>query len=92
MHHDTGLCTDSQTVRYYEYGMDCLFVKDGVFSNFGDLYYRLNGTIRYGVRYGAKLALPVQKWPQKGLSSPTLPISKSSILLSRVEATQCFPE
>ena len=106
--------------------------------------YRNYGKIRYGVRYGAKLALPVQKWPQKGLSAPntshfrspvcsshvltphnasmndpeagsglhqlggwhcqcifglrkasprqTPPISTSSMLLLRADATQCFPE
>jgi len=47
----------------------------------------------YGVRYSAKLALPVQSWTQKGhFSAPTPPISTSSMLLSRVDATQCFPE
>jgi hypothetical protein len=28
--------SDGQTVRYHEYGTDCLFVKDGVFPNFSD--------------------------------------------------------
>ena len=36
--------------------------------------YRNYGKIRYGVRYGAKLALPVQKWPQNGLFAPKPPI------------------
>ena len=53
--------------------------------------YRLDGKIRYGVRYGAKLALPVQFWPLNGLSAPTPPISTFGILLSCVDATQCFP-
>jgi hypothetical protein len=54
--------------------------------------YRLDDKIGCGVRYGAKLALPVQKWPQKGLSTPKNPIPTSSVLLSRVDSTQCFPE
>ena len=36
--------------------------------------YRLDGKIWYSVRYGAKLALPVQKWPQNGLSALKPPI------------------
>jgi hypothetical protein len=32
------------------------------------------GKIRYGVRNGAMLALPVHLWPQKGLSTPKPPI------------------
>ena len=37
------------------------------------------------------LPLPVQFWPQNGPSAPTLPISTSRMLLSCVDATQCFP-
>jgi len=54
------------------------------------LIYRLDGRLRYGVRYGAKLALPVQKWPQNGLSGPTPPIFTSSMLLLCADATQCL--
>ena len=54
--------------------------------------YRLDGKLRYGVRYGAKLALPVQTWPQNGLSAPNLPISLPGVLLPCADATQCFYE
>jgi hypothetical protein len=59
-----------------------LLKKDGVLAYFAD---------RYGVRYGAKLALPVQKWPQNGLFAPKPSIFTSRMLLSCVDATQCFP-
>ena len=36
--------------------------------------HHLDGKLRYCVWYGAKLALPVQKWPQNGLSAPKPPI------------------
>jgi len=58
----------AQTVRYYEYSTDHLFVKDSVFSKFGDQnFYRLDGTV-----YGTVPSwhCPVQQWPQKGLSVP----------------------
>ena len=54
--------------------------------------YRLDDRLRYRVRYGAKLTLPVQKWPQKGLTTPTPPISTSSMPPLCADATQCFPE
>jgi len=43
------------------------------------------GKLLYGVRYGAKLALPVQKWPQKGLST-----SKSVIFAPRCAPLMCW--
>ena len=67
------------------------------FYNFHELYRTLASkitnltTLLYGVRYGAKLALPVQKWHQKGLSTPEPPIfSPPSVLLPCADATQCF--
>ena len=54
--------------------MDRLFLKYGVLAYFGDRNLLLDGNLRYGVRYGAKQALPVQKWPRNGLSAPKPPI------------------
>ena len=51
------------------------------------MIYRNYGNFLYGVRYGAKLALPVQLWRQNGLSAPTPPISTSRMLLLRADAT-----
>ena len=61
-------------VRYDSDGTDRLFLNYGVLAYFGDQVYRLDGKLWYGVQYGAKLALPVQKWPQNGLSAPKPPI------------------
>ena len=55
------------------------------------MIYRNYGNFLYGVRYGAKLALPMQNWPQKGLSTPTPPIFTSSMLLLRADATELLP-
>jgi hypothetical protein len=76
----SGLGSDGQTVRYYKYGTDNRYAKHSVFSNFGD-----------DVRYGAKLPSSTILASERS-SAPTPPISTSSINLSHVDATQCFPE
>jgi hypothetical protein len=68
-----------------------VFLKTAYFRILTTVFYRLDGKVRYGVQYGAKLALPVQFWPQNGLSAPTPPNSTSRMLLSCVDATQYFP-
>ena len=70
----------------------CLQACAQTVRRYGKKKFKILVTAQYGVRYDAKLALPVQKWPQRGLFAPTTPISTSSILLSRLDATQCFPE
>jgi len=88
----SGLCTVWCTVRYDFYCTYRNFVNYGVITIWEDVTDRNYGNLLYGVRYGIKLALPVQIWPQKGLSTPTPPISTTSMLRLRADATQCFPE
>ena len=55
----------AQTVRRYDTMsmVRTIFLhKTAYFRILATIFYRLDGWIRYGVRYGAKLALPVQKW------------------------------
>ena len=70
----TDLCTVPCTVRYAFYCTYRYFVDHGVITVFEDRDYRNYGNLLCGVRYGAKLALSVQKRPQKGLSTPEPPI------------------
>jgi len=54
----SGLCTDSQTLRYYEHGTDHFFAQNGILSNFGDhiLPSRRYNTVRCMVRCQAGIA------------------------------------
>jgi len=84
----------AQTVRRYGTMSTVRTVflkKTAYFRILTTVFYCPDGKIRYCVRYGAKLALPVQFWPQNGLSAPTPPISTSRMLLSCVDAIQYFP-
>jgi hypothetical protein len=65
-----GCCS---TVYGTVYGNTVRYGKN-VFCRIFENWHRIYGKIRYGERYGAKLALPVQIWPQNGLSAPKPPI------------------
>ena len=65
-----GCCS---TVYGTVYGNTVRYGKTNFYRIFEN-WHRIYGKIRYGERYGAKLALPVQKWPQNGLSAPKPPI------------------
>jgi hypothetical protein len=66
--HATQAC---RVVRYGLITVCTVFAKNtACYHNCHAVFYRNYSKIRYG----AKLALPVQKWPQKGLSTPNFPI------------------
>jgi hypothetical protein len=73
-HKASGLCGVQCTVRYACYCTHRNFENYGVVTILEDVIYRNYSNILYGVRYGGKLALPVKKWPQEGLSTPKPPI------------------
>jgi hypothetical protein len=56
----------------------CTVIQYGTVRTFFTVFLKIGTVytvrIRYGVRYGAELALPVQKWPQNGLFAPKPPI------------------
>ena len=84
--------SDVQTVWYYEYGTDHLFVKDGVFLKFSDcnLPSRRYNTVRCTVRCqaGTASAISASEWPLR----PNLPFLLPGVLLPCADATQCFHE
>ena len=82
----SGLCSDGQTVRYYEYGRPSFTAYFQILA--------IVETVQHGTVYGT-----VPSWHcqcKNGLrkASPpqTPPISTFSVLLSRIDATQCFLE
>jgi hypothetical protein len=71
-------------VRLRSVGTHRICLITAYYRNCHTVLYRNYGKIRYGVRYGAKLALPVQKWPQKGLSAPNTSHFRSPMYSSHV--------
>jgi len=82
----TGLCSDCQTLRFYEYGTDLRFVNDGVFSNFGDrtLPSRQLNMVRCTVRCQAGTA--------NAKMASERPLHPKTSHFHLLYATQCFPE
>jgi hypothetical protein len=77
----TGLSSCTVQYDYDLYGPDRTCCNTAHYLICHTVFYRNYGKKRYGVRYGAKLALPVQNGLRKASPPQNLPFSLPSVLL-----------